>query len=43
MNEVDIRWPNGQTEILHDVAADFIYTIVEGKGIEQKIALPAVR
>ena len=40
MNEVDIRWPNGETEILKDVAADFIYTVVEGKGIQQKTALP---
>jgi enediyne biosynthesis protein E4 len=25
--EVTIRWPNGQTETLRDVAADFIYTM----------------
>jgi hypothetical protein len=42
MTEVDIRWPNGETEILRDVAADFIYTIVEGTGIQQKVALPAL-
>jgi hypothetical protein len=42
MSEVDIRWPNGETETLRDVAADFIYTIVEGKGIDQKVALPAL-
>jgi hypothetical protein len=40
MNEVDIRWPNGETEVLHDVPADFIYTIVEGTGVQQKAALP---
>jgi hypothetical protein len=40
MNEVTIRWPNGETEILRDVAADFIYTIVEGAGIERKVPLP---
>jgi len=40
MNEVTIRWPNGETEILRDVAADFIYTIVEGAGIERKEPLP---
>ena len=40
MNEVDIRWPTGETEILRDVPADFIYTIVEGTGIQQKVALP---
>jgi hypothetical protein len=42
MNEVNIRWPNGETEVLHDVPADFIYTIVEGTGIQQKVALPAL-
>jgi enediyne biosynthesis protein E4 len=40
MSEVTIRWPNGETEVLHDVPADFIYTIVEGDGIQQKVALP---
>src|SRR5450631_3587412 len=40
MNEVTIRWPNGETESLHDVPSDFIYTIVEGAGIQQKSALP---
>jgi hypothetical protein len=43
MNEVSIRWPNGGTETLHDVAADFIYTIVEGAGIDQRVALPTLR
>src|SRR5205807_5295537 len=32
MSEVAIRWPNGEVETLRDVAADFIYTIVEGNG-----------
>jgi hypothetical protein len=40
MHEVSIRWPNGETEILHDVSADFIYSIVEGAGIRDKTALP---
>jgi enediyne biosynthesis protein E4 len=43
MNEVDIRWPNGETETLHDVPADFIFTVIEGTGIRQKVALPALR
>ena len=43
MSEVGIRWPNGETETLRDVPADFIYTIVEGKGIQQKAALPALK
>jgi len=40
MSEVSIRWPNGEAEILRDVPADFIYTVVEGEGIQQKVALP---
>jgi hypothetical protein len=43
MDEVNIHWPNGETEVLRDVEADFIYTVVEGKGIQQKVALPALR
>jgi hypothetical protein len=42
MNEVSIRWPNGETEVLHDLPADFIYTVVEGAGIQGKVALPAL-
>jgi hypothetical protein len=42
MGEVSIRWPNGETETLRDVPADFIYTIVEGAGIQGKVALPAL-
>ncbi|MBV8052855.1 MAG: CRTAC1 family protein [Acidobacteriaceae bacterium] len=41
MDEVDIRWPSGQTEQLHGLPADFIYTVVEGKGVQQKTALPS--
>ncbi len=43
ISEVDIRWPNGETEILRDVPADFIYTVVEGTGIQGKTALPPVQ
>jgi hypothetical protein len=43
MSEVSIRWPNGGAETLRNVAADFIYTIVEGAGIQQKVALPPMR
>jgi hypothetical protein len=42
MSEVSIRWPNGETEILRDVPADYIYTVVEGAGIQQKVALPTL-
>jgi hypothetical protein len=40
MSEVNIRWPNGETETLHDVPTDFIYTFVEGQGISHKTPLP---
>jgi enediyne biosynthesis protein E4 len=33
IDPVVIRWPNGNTEIVHNLAADAIYTITEGKGI----------
>jgi len=42
MDEVDILWPSGRRERLLDVPADFIYTIVEGRGIQQKVPLPAL-
>lgn len=40
MTKVEIRWPNGKTEELKDVAADAIYTVVEGSGITQTTPLP---
>jgi hypothetical protein len=42
MDEVEIKWPSGKVEILRDVSADFVYTIIEGKGIQQKTALPGL-
>ncbi len=36
MKTVEISWPSGKKETLQDVPADFIYTIVEGSGIQQK-------
>ncbi|HEV2698085.1 MAG TPA: CRTAC1 family protein [Terriglobales bacterium] len=43
MDSVEMRWPNGDKESLKNVPADFIYTVTEGKGITDKVALPAVR
>jgi enediyne biosynthesis protein E4 len=40
MDQVDIRWPSGRNEQLHQLPADFIYVIVEGQGIQGKTALP---
>jgi len=36
MSSVEISWPSGQKDTLHDLAADFIYTIDEGAGIRDK-------
>jgi hypothetical protein len=41
MDEVEIKWPSGKVEVLRDVTADFIYTIMEGEGIQKRTALPA--
>jgi len=40
MSEVIITWPSGHSETLRDAPADFIYTVVEGEGIRDKIPLP---
>ena len=39
MEEVEIRWPSGEKEILKDVPADFIYTVTEGKGVTGRVPL----
>lgn len=39
MEKIEIRWPNGTVETLHNVAADAIYTVVEGEGITNTIKL----
>jgi enediyne biosynthesis protein E4 len=42
MDKVEVSWPSGQTELLRDIAADFIYTITEGKGITTRTPMPPV-
>ena len=32
-DSVEIRWPNGQTEIVRDIAANQIVTIKEGMAV----------
>ena len=39
LKEVTLQWPSGRTETLHDVPADFIYTLAEGEGIRDKVPL----
>lgn len=36
LDEISIRWPDGHTEILHDIAGDKILTVTEGKGVTAK-------
>jgi hypothetical protein len=43
IESVKIRWPNGNTETLSNVAADAIYTITEGRGITNTLQLPALQ
>ena len=40
METVEIRWPSGRIETLENVAADSIYTLVEGEGIREAKTLP---
>jgi enediyne biosynthesis protein E4 len=42
IDRIEIRWPSGAKEELRDVAGDYLYTIVEGKGIVDTIKLPSV-
>jgi hypothetical protein len=36
-DQIEIRWPNGQTEIIRDIAANQIVTIKEGRGIIKRV------
>jgi len=42
ISAVEILWPSGQKETLKNVAADFIYDVREGGGIQSKTPLPPV-
>lgn len=41
MDSVQIAWPSGKQETYKQLPADFIYTIVEGGGISEKIPFAA--
>jgi len=38
MDEVEVRWPSGKVEVLRNLPAGFIYTLVEGEGVKDKTA-----
>lgn len=37
IDKVEISWPSGEKETIPHVASGFIYTVVEGKGIQRKV------
>lgn len=37
IDKMGIQWPSGQTHTFSNLPSDFIYTIVEGKGVERKV------
>lgn len=39
LDSVQVRWPNGQIEELKNLAADKLYTVVEGQGIKDTVDL----
>ena len=41
LDSVEVQWPSGATEKLQNLAADNIYTIIEGQGIRATKPLPA--
>jgi hypothetical protein len=41
MATVEVSWPSGAKQTLHDLPADFIYTVAEGSGIQGKQPLAA--
>ncbi len=43
MKKIEIDWPSGLKEELKNVSADAIYTIEEGRGIQNTIKLPPVK
>jgi hypothetical protein len=42
MDSIEVRWPTGKTESFKDLAADKVYTIVEGQGIKAAQAFNSV-
>jgi hypothetical protein len=41
MDKLEILWPGGTKESYQDLPAGYIFTIVEGAGVQQKIPLTA--
>jgi len=41
--EVEIRWPDGRREALHNVPADRLLTVTEGRGITRSLPQSAVK
>jgi len=41
VNLVEVAWPSGAKETYRNLPADYIYTIVEGSGVERKLPFHA--
>jgi enediyne biosynthesis protein E4 len=41
MDVVEIAWPSGQKDLVKNLPADYIYTIVEGEGVKAKVHFAA--
>lgn len=41
INTIEIEWPSGTRQTLHDVKTDFVYTVEEGTGIQSTNPLAA--
>lgn len=39
---VEIAWPSGASDIIRDLPADNVYTVVEGRGVRERLPLPPV-
>jgi hypothetical protein len=37
IDSVEVSWPSGKKDEIKDLPTDFIYTIVEGEGVKQKV------
>jgi hypothetical protein len=39
IDEVEVRWPSGAIDRIHDLRADFMYNVVEGQGVRSRTML----
>jgi len=37
IDTTEVTWPSGKKDVIKNLPTDFIYTIVEGEGVQQKV------